>query len=113
MGKTKLEAIPHDPDAAKAAREKAEAEHNQASRKRAEELERTGGPIRPSSVFGCTTSEGLTIRDHFATSILPEILRQEEAVWDLQNDHCVQAQVAELAYQLADAMIEARKPVRK
>jgi hypothetical protein len=45
-------------------------------------------------------SEGMTLRDYFAAKAMQALLAYEEST--LQND-------AEVAYQMADAMMEARK----
>lgn len=76
------------------------------------EFERTGGSVHPTSVFGFTTSPGLTIRDYFAAKALHSVLRGEEAIWDLDGDPVAQSRIAFLAYQLADAMLDVRKPVQ-
>jgi hypothetical protein len=77
--------------------------------KHREWMDRTGGSYHPTSAMGFTTAAGLTLQDYFAAQVLPTILRGEESLWDLSGDRCAQGRLAELAYELADAMIEARK----
>lgn len=72
-------------------------------------LDRTGGSYHPTSAMGFTTSAGLTLQDFFAAQALPVIIRGEESIWDLGGDSCAMGRIAELAYEMAAAMILARK----
>ena len=52
---------------------------------------------------GWSHSEGMRLRDYFAAKAMQALLGHEEST--LQND----AEVAELCYQMADAMLKARE----
>lgn len=108
-----MELVPAPSEADQAdAKRKIDEEIKRQDTARKAELDRTGGSVHPTSVFGVTTSTGLTIRDYFAAQMLESILCEEDNIWDLDGDPTVQARVAHLAYQLADAMLDARKPVQ-
>jgi len=68
----------------------------------------TGGPAFPLSQHGTQTLgmhiTGMTLRDYFAAKAMPSILEQMDVCNgnELKNS-------AWIAYQMADAMLEARK----
>jgi hypothetical protein len=103
--------VPSEAEQAEAKRRIDEETLRQEAARKAE-FERTGGSVHPTSVFGFTTSPGLTIRDYFAAKTLHSLMGAVEYIWDLDGDQDVQARFAHLAYQLADAMLDARKPVQ-
>lgn len=71
-------------------------------------LEKTGGYFHPTSVFGMTTSPGLTIRDWFAGMLASALIQVPGFRMDTTPD-----QLAFHSFLLADAMIKARKAVTR
>lgn len=65
-------------------------------------LKRVGGPAFPVG-FTCTHA-GMTLRDYFAARALPAVITAA-----VQNGHTDQESIVAEAYELADAMLEARK----
>jgi hypothetical protein len=67
----------------------------------------TGGPAFPgvdyANQFGKKNPEGMTLRDYFAAKALQGMLAENSGGAYANDD------VAEWAYHLADAMLEARK----
>jgi hypothetical protein len=62
----------------------------------------TGGPAFPV-VQGCGSDKGMTIRDYFAAKAMQGLLAAD-------TGYAMPAEtIAELAYDQADAMLEARK----
>ncbi len=63
----------------------------------------TGGPAFPdgsTNPWGVPEKAGMTLRDYFAAKAMQGILTESDCFW---------AGAAPLAYQYADAMLEARK----
>jgi len=66
--------------------------------------EKTGGPAFPSwSETGANFTYGMTLRDYFAAKAMQGLLASEE------NGNLSHTATAQLAYEQADAMMEARK----
>ena len=63
----------------------------------------TGGPAFPTSNGG-SPDDGMTLRDYFAAKALPTAIREVEDAGTYNL-----ADVAAIAYQYADAMLEARQ----
>lgn len=68
-------------------------------------MKNTGGPAFPTEAYDrkrqtMVREEGMTLRDYFAATALPAILT---------NGDCPIQEVAKWAYELADAMLEARE----
>lgn len=59
-----------------------------------------GGPVFPCEIV--TTSRGMTLRDHFAAKAMQSYLL------DKDRDSFTFEQWAKAAYEMADAMLEAR-----
>ena len=65
----------------------------------------TGGPAFPTHPEGALIHDGMTLRDYFATKAMQGILTATltpNTVWS-------QDEAAETAYNVADAMLKARK----
>lgn len=60
----------------------------------------TGGPAFPGKAYSGLPNEGLSLRDYFAAKALANLYTHSESSPD---------KVADWAYQIADAMLEARK----
>ena len=64
----------------------------------------TGGAAFPyAAVHGCNGEYGMTLRDYFAAKAMQAILTNHKI------ENCDDFVVANCAYQMADAMLEARK----
>lgn len=69
---------------------------------------KTGGPVFPVShdmalVAGLQNAYGITLRDFFAAKAMQGIMANQDDDW---GDHFA---IAEIAYSMADAMLEARE----
>lgn len=92
--------------------EEEKARQEEAARKRREsdeaarrEFERTGGPIHPTSALGFTLTTGLTIRDYFAAHLVAAIVSNPQ--FKTGSDGLA---LARHAYEVADALLLARRP---
>lgn len=63
----------------------------------------TGGQAFPSDPKACGSSLGMTLRDHFAGLAMPWVAS------DIPGGSDFHQRVAALSYEMADAMLEARK----
>jgi hypothetical protein len=68
--------------------------------------EYTGGPAFPAAHFDLADHEhGMSLRDYFAAKVMQTICREV----DEEGNYWLPHQVAELAYDQADAMLKARQ----
>ena len=68
--------------------------------------EYTGGPAFPAAHFDLAAHEhGMSLRDYFAAKVMQTICREV----DEEGNYWLPHQVAELAYDQADAMLKARQ----
>lgn len=109
---TKLVPIPCSEEEREQYRKQQEVADAERRRQAQEEFERTGGSVHPTSVFGFTTSPGLTIRDHFATAALGPLVTLGIQQGTKTNRWILADDAAQHAYEIADAMLRARKAVK-
>jgi hypothetical protein len=67
----------------------------------------TGGPAFPAMHYDLADNEhGLTMRDYFAAKAMPSLLRTASGTVGINR---YEYRVAQTAYAIADAMLEARE----
>ena len=67
-----------------------------------------GGPAYPVQDASKWQAHGMTMRDYFAAKAMAEVIAKC-AAYDPISEKKTQSLVSTLAYQFADAMLEARK----